>query len=485
MERVRLPHAAPFTFVTGRDGKYLLYDARIPRFYYISPEMYHFLNSGTEAGAPALSRALAGYGLLEDGAAAPEGLICGMEKAPAIDTLFLIVSRECNFACKYCHFMTNKTPREEHHLSDGQLEQYLAYFDTVSAPKGKNIIFFGGEPLLRPQIIFQTVEHYCRLREPVPELTLFTNCTLVTPELAAWLSRNEVKVIASIDGFAPEHDQMRVSGTGASTFAQTLRGYRLLQEAGCKVGISCTVGVHNVQHLDELCLRMIEELQPCNLGFNILHGLMGRENEAACDLKTVCRKMVDAYRICMEKGVYFVQAVNRLRPIVEQRPRVQDCGAYGKQIVVTPDGRIGPCEVYSSSQNAHFQRFHSGLRLENDPVFRRWANRYPIYFPECGNCHAISMCGGGCAYDAEQRCGSIEHKDERCCEQAFAFFDFARDFVLDNLFGAGVQRELTQRPLLPVPHDSLVQLFGRIDVDSERYPLTVYHKALNLEAEHP
>ena len=279
-----------------------------------------------------------------------------------------------------------------------------------------------------------------------------------------------------LDGDEHSHNKMRVYENNDTTYREVIKGYNLLKANGCEVGISCTVGTHNVGSLDEICTYLIAELNPSNIGFNILHELVQEKNPAFSNLEYVNNMILKAYQICMDKGVYLVQAVNRLRPIVEERPRVQDCGAYGKQMVVTPDGLVGPCEVFSSC-GKYFERFSHENDISQSPLFIEWANRYPANFKGCRECRAIALCGGGCAYDSILNSGGINYPDERCCQQAFTFLDWAVSSILKRIKTTEKFDELF---FAKVDSNILKTLYGNIDVHSEKYPLTNYHTSLNV-----
>jgi len=484
----------PFIHMIAEQNKYLLFDASIPRFYFASPSSHDILNyikaEGNNVSFEQVQEAMISvicngdleitrqiekmikYGVIciNNEKIYKDSPIMGEIKVPKIDTMFLIVSDHCNFLCDYCHVMHNKLESVNRDMTLEQLYDYLAYFEKISNHDTKrNVVFFGGEPLLNFSVVEKTIDFWSS--DANIEYTLFTNCSLVTEAIAKKLAAAKVKVIASIDGI-DEHDHARKDLSGFSTYGRTLEGYEILRKNGCTVGISCTVGKHNVGSLASLCSKIIAELSPANIGFNILHDMMAGKGQTDEEIKEVNRQMVEAYKICAQEGLYFVQAINRLRPIIDEHPRVQDCGAYGRQIVVTPSGKIGTCEVLSTS-DVRFMEFKNDMDLTNDAEFKLWANRFPINFPECENCRAIALCGGGCAYDSILHYGDINHKDIRCCEQAFSFFDYAKEFILNMIY-------VETDEIIPVPRQDLRRLYGNIDVDSELYPLTTYHKRLNI-----
>jgi len=55
---------------------------------------------------------------------------------------------------------------------------------------------------------------------------------------------------------------------------------------------------------------------------------------------------------------------------------------------------------------------------------KQWAMRQPINMKECKYCPAIGICGGGCAFNAEIKFGSLNKKDKTFCVHTHKIFDW-------------------------------------------------------------
>ena len=73
-------------------------------------------------------------------------------------------------------------------------------------------------------------------------------------------------------------------------------------------------------------------------------------------------------------------------------------------------GNIGS-EIWSSAQSPDFSVARDKLISE----IAEWGHRSPLNMPQCFDCSAIGTCGGGCAYGAMLRNGSIWSLDDRFC----------------------------------------------------------------------
>jgi len=121
--------------------------------------------------------------------------------------------------------------------------------------------------------------------------------------------------------------------------------------------------------------------------------------------------------------------MRRVRPFMARQFHCKDCMGVGGQLVVTPSGRIGPCQAtLGLNDGRHFPLDVRTLAEKGDdvsasdvyqhPLFAEWCQRFPLNMRQCADCVAISVCGGGCPYAAQVSSGSIWEIDERVCPQA-------------------------------------------------------------------
>lgn len=200
---------------------------------------------------------------------------------PYVSIAYFILTDACNFGCKYCFVETRMGEGRVRQLMSPQtVSQGLAFFERLIRLKPeflqeeKTIVIYGGEPLLNPrglETLLQEIEVHKRDGR-LPQKTtisLVTNATHVTSELAELLARQEVNVAVSIDGSSEATDEARRFKDGSPVSEQVLRGFAMLKDAGVNVGISCTLGVRSLQNFDET-IEAIRRLGVNSLGFNLL-----------------------------------------------------------------------------------------------------------------------------------------------------------------------------------------------------------------------
>ena len=350
---------------------------------------------------------------------------------PEISILYLLLTGKCNMNCSYC-FVESEHVKKDYQASMMDKETAKLGIDIYAQAMKRNkenklitrnVYFYGGEPLLNWNTLAYSARYILDLRErgDLPEqllINLVTNGTLVTKRIAKSLKEFGVFVSVSIDG--PEkitNINRKFLKNNKDAYSQILRGIELLQEAGIDVGISCTIK-DNVDSLAEIIHWFSKELGVKSLGFNVL---MGKKEEIGVDneyFQAAAIEMLSAFRVARELGIYEDRIMRKVKAFVDQKVYPKDCGGCGRQIVITADCKVGPCHAYAASTQKFFKKIHRNYDPLNDQDIKLWSHRSPLAMPFCYDCPAVAICGGGCAYHADENYGSIWAVDDRFCYQA-------------------------------------------------------------------
>jgi radical SAM protein with 4Fe4S-binding SPASM domain len=213
-------------------------------------------------------------------------------------------------------------------------------------------------------------------------------------------------LIVSMDGPAPLHDSMRILPGGGGTWHLVAEALRTAAGEGLEFGISLVMREHNVDHATEIFEQLYDEFHPASFGVNMLH-YTGRDF-APPSAGRCTGMLLEAFRFARRKGVFVDQVARRLTPLVLGKPRTRDCEALSGKRVVFPDGTVSCCVNW--------------LGIPEPPP--SWTRRIPLLSAECAGCPAISICGGGCAWDGENLFGP-GRMDRRNCVWTLAFLEEA------------------------------------------------------------
>ena len=167
-----------------------------------------------------------------------------------LNSLSIILTEECNLACRYCYLTKKRYPRD---LDEKTLKKALDIF-FYFPPKDKSIMFSGGEPLLNFGLLKKAVI-YLRKKEKnsasLINISLLTNGTLLDKNKIDFLSGCKVKTIISLDGPRATCDQNRIfaDSHGESCFKKIMEN--LKQAQGKQFGASLVFGRTNFRQLPQ------------------------------------------------------------------------------------------------------------------------------------------------------------------------------------------------------------------------------------------
>jgi uncharacterized protein len=357
----------------------------------------------------------------------------------AIRHMYFLPTSACNFRCRYCFVEDEARCLEPMFMSRRVAEQGIDVFSRLTRGADPiSITFYGGEPLMNADVVYHTLRYVRSLeadgtfQKPV-RLSLLTNGALVDDATVAALRETKTSVSVSLDGPEHLHDAARTDGANRGTFRAALAGYRKLQEAGLKPGVSCTLGPANVHEVEEIVAFIARELRPAGMGFNILLPTINGDSVRSYPYEFAAQQLVKAFRMLRELGIYEDRVMRRVRPYVNGGFHLKDCMGVGGQIVIGPDGSIGPCQACLGLDRyfpLKVEDLHSRLSslssedVYSHPLFDEWRHRFPLNMKACIECPAIAVCGGGCPYASEVTSGSIWELDERVCHQAKTIFEW-------------------------------------------------------------
>lgn len=262
----------------------------------------------------------------------PEPEIAPAETVP-LRNVFLHVTKACNLYCSYCYFSASKPLPDE--LTTAEFTQLWP--DLVML-RPRKVIFTGGEPLLRSDIL----DLLRGLRQADPEhhilRCLNSNGHLVTPELAHQLVGLADEVRVSLDALPARNDALR----GVGNFEAAVRALETYYSVGFEPKALVTVTAHSLPDLEELLCFLIEKkitrinlnaFRPIGRGKG--HGeLVANPN----DIRAAVRR---AWMRCYPD--------QSLPPEASQPEICSNCGV-GSFLNIMPNGDVFPCHVLTQRE---------------------------------------------------------------------------------------------------------------------------------------
>ncbi len=131
---------------------------------------------------------------------------------PQLKDLTLVLTDQCNLGCAYCYVPKGRGQHMPRPLALDAVERFLA-----QAPRGRavSISFFGGEPLLRLELMEAVMQTARELRPEGLSFTAPTNGTLLDAAALRTLRRHGLRLALSVDGLRPTAERPDAHGRGS------------------------------------------------------------------------------------------------------------------------------------------------------------------------------------------------------------------------------------------------------------------------------
>lgn len=143
-----------------------------------------------------------------------------------LNSITLQVTQQCNLRCKYCTYSGSYHNRIH---ADKNMSKELAFkgvdYIVEQAAMSPSIFigFYGGEPLLRFDLIRDVVEYTKqKIGGKVLKFHMTTNGTLLTEDIIRFLVDNDFKLMISLDGPEQVHDANRVFASSENGSFKTI-----------------------------------------------------------------------------------------------------------------------------------------------------------------------------------------------------------------------------------------------------------------------
>ena len=358
------------------------------------------------------------------------GYFLGLLGKPYPHLVYFLLTEKCNFRCSYC-FVKNHAvlAYKESHMTQETALGGLDFFcrmikkDPEQFEMEKTIVFYGGEPLMNwPvfEVLLARIRNYMETGI-LPEkttLNLVTNGTLLTNRIARILKDNSVQVSISIDGDDLATNSCRVYASGKPVYQDVRRGFKICKDLGMDIGASCTLSEASISDFDTTIRVLIDECGVTNLGLNLM--ITGSQKMIEGYNERAARFIINAFQVFRERGVYEDRIMRKANAFIEKKVWPFDCGATGgNQFVIAPNGDVGVCHGFTAERRYFPTNINDDIfNISKDETYHEWSMRSPLNMPQCQNCPALGICGGGCPFQAKIEKGSIWDLDERFCVHA-------------------------------------------------------------------
>jgi uncharacterized protein len=348
----------------------------------------------------------------------------------------------CNLECQYCYYLNKEDlfPKtESFRMPDDILEEYIVQHIEASPGSVISFSWHGGEPTTLGLDYFRKVVALQRKhRHPHRRITngIQTNGTLLDEDWCRFLAVEGFAVGLSLDGPQEMHDCYRVTKGQHPTYAQSMRGYNLLQRHRVLCSILCVVHAQNVQHPAQL-YRFFKELKARYVEFL---PLVEPDGEGGISYRSVPALAWGDF-LCTIFDEWMSQDIEQINiQMFEEAARTafgQDHAlcifreTCGDVPVIEHNGDFFSCDHFvDAAHRLGNIREASLVDLLESPAQRAFGRAKSDTLPGCCRaCEVRKMCHGGCPKDRILRTPEGEGGLNYLCAGYKRFFTHCQPFI--------------------------------------------------------
>ena len=339
------------------------------------------------------------------------------------------VTRRCNLKCVHCYAQA----RDEEFSGELSTREGKTALDDLAAFGSPVVLFSGGEPLVRPDLLELAEYAVGKGMRAV----ISTNGTLIDSKTAGLLKKVGLSYVGiSLDGMEEVNDRFRgVKGA----FRRAMDGIMACQDAGIKVGLRFTMNRLNAREIPGIFDLLEKHDIPRVCFYHLVYAGRGselmkedlshEETREAVDL--IIDRTADLHGRGKPKEVLTVDnhadgPYLYLRMLRENSPRAAEVLELLQMNEGNNSGRGIGCISWDGSVHAdQFWRHYSFGNVRerkfseiwtdlSNPLMKQLKDKKLYVKGRCAECRWLSICGGNFRVRAEAATGDLWSCDPAC-----------------------------------------------------------------------
>lgn len=302
----------------------------------------------------------------------------------------IVVTDRCNMKCSYCFVDTNTGARD---ITLDEIEEgFELLIDLRGTRRELTYQWFGGEPLLRQDLLF-AADRIAREKASALGLstrpTVVTNGTVLNERLLEHFAEYSYGVGISLDG-PPEINRLErrlLSGKATERFIE--KNIRRLLDFGIHVGVNVTPTAGNCHRIRET----IEYVLSLGVKFVYVNSPIPIREYWVEDGAAWAHALYEARLFALSRGAMLFSHLDRVYQAIDSRqPRMfehrQGCG--GLNAALLSGGRLSVLDL----NWRHAEYVFPLVEVRSDPTLLSRAAKKLHPSPSCRSCLAAGICGG-------------------------------------------------------------------------------------------
>ena len=362
----------------------------------------------------------------------------------------LQLTEKCNLACLYC-YVQRRTHPDPIDCTPAFCEKFVDFAFRESRTKVK-ITFFGGEPLLFPDLIRHTVACARKTAAVCGErpigFHLVTNGTLLDEEIGDFIAEERIGLEISIDGPEAVHDANRIYPDGSPSFRRVYTNLLRFVERhpDHPVSIFSVISApDSLPWLQALCRGIDAQ----GFTYNPMR-LAHEDQQRAGTHKAVNHALQN--RIARHRDAFLRGDVDFDEEITSQMGcllgdgNAQPCEAGINATIITRTGDIYPCPFFVGHPDQVIGTIDNGFDPDKAKPF---TDRHLSAMKSCRRCGARQVCASGCAFDSYEQTGRVDRPAKPACADTRRYVRRLSDALVR--LASGAPEDLLKKILSPLP----------------------------------
>ena len=302
--------------------------------------------------------------------------------------LTLHLTDNCNLDCSYC--IREKCPKD-------MTEEVLFRACDLAFSKGTKagLCFFGGEPLLKKELIYKALD-YCEEKSQKTGMPfnckMTTNGTLLDEKFLERAKKANMGIGLSFDGKA--QDICRVFAGGQPTSSVLEEKAKLLLSYMPDSVVLATIAPQAVPYYAE-SVRYLHDLGFKKASFVIAYGRKVSWTDSDLDLLRTQLELTAEYLkdLFIKNDSFFMSAIGaKISDCIRGKNPAERCHLGVRQMPVTPSGDLYPCTSFIGDEHYLLGNVFDGI---NDAKVMELAKRSSVPMT-CAGCDLIKRCTNSC-----------------------------------------------------------------------------------------
>lgn len=322
----------------------------------------------------------------------------------------LHLTNSCNLKCSYC--FVDKCERFMDRMTAFKAVDFVVRRSLEKENIG--ISFYGGEPLLMKNLIYDTVL-YSKARYPDRRFsfTLTTNGLLLDEQMCLFAKNFGLLIAISIDGDKNMHDMCRVDLNSQGSHERVVNAAKMLLKYKPNAVCMATVNPETAPYLSD-SVKYLYDLGFTYVVCTINHFAPWTDEDLRV-LKEEYGRIADLYyeKTIKEDKFYFAPFDIKISNYIFNKSSKETCSLGERHISVTPEGDLYPCLQLVDRDEYHLGHLDTGISDEKRKKVHELSKSIAS---DCEGCALYDRCRNYCSCANISASGYIDKVSPLQCE---------------------------------------------------------------------